>query len=1123
LIPVAAENKPAQLTASSDTASRRPHSGRRLYFLGLVFIAITIAAASFAAWQLHRDRITDEMQVTKNLAVVLAAQTARSVQAVDLVLREVARLAKTANVVDPDQFRERMATEEVHRFLKDRLRSLPQADAISLIDDTGRIINFSRSWPVPVIDTSDRDFYDHWRGHNDGSAFIGAPVVNKVTGAWVLTITRRVNGPYGEFLGIVLGVVEIRYFEDFYQAIRTNEGESVSLFRQDGTILARHPHLEEVIGTKISRESPWYTAIASGGGTYRTPGYVGGVPRIISVQPVPEYPLAITVGITEAVALAPWRHQSLTIVIGTLGAIIGFAILFRGLAKQFLRLEERSSALAWSEDRFRGFAMTSSDWLWETDEHHRISYMSEGVSTTGFGIKPRDLVGRTRMEIAADAGSELDRWKEHYDLLQRHEPFRDFNYTWVNPGGQGTASISGDPLFDAEGRFLGYRGTGRDITETIDALHRAERAEALLRDAVESISEAFVIYDADDRFVLSNRAYRQLYPKNAGIIKPGMRFEELLRNGLAQQQYAAAIGREEEWLADRMGHHRNPSGPIETMFSNGRCWLVNEQRMRNGGYAGLCVDITKLKETEAQLRKTLVHFDRIQRIAGIGSTTEDLSTGTYTWSPGACAIFGIDSDIAEPTAEYMRSFYHPDDRVKVANAAEQARLLGVPSPPLEYRIIRPDGEVRTVYRENDVELDSEGRPIRRIVTFKDITDLKTTEAQLRQIQDDLNRAQRLAQAGSVVWDLRSGHATWSDETYRIFGVNPDKFIPTNENFLNLVVPEDRPNQLARRQELLQGKCPAACEFSIRRPDGDVRRIYSEAELVLDENGRPVRWVGMHQDITAQRSTEHSLREAKEAAEAASLAKSQFLANISHELRTPLNAIIGFSEMVEQGFAGPVRPKQQEYMGLVLQSGRHLLNVINDILDLAHADSGKFELCEEKGVDIQDIIATCVALMKHRADAGALLLSTAIDDHLPLIVADPTRLKQILLNLMSNAIRFTQSGGSVVTAARRTADGGMAIDVRDTGVGMTPEEIETAWELFGQVDARLARAHEGTGLGLPLARRLTELHGGFLRIQSEKGRGTTVTVTLPATRVLSQVAGLIGKANSRSLVAEEETL
>jgi len=237
------------------------------------------------------------------------------------------------------------------------------------------------------------------------------------------------------------------------------------------------------------------------------------------------------------------------------------------------------------------------------------------------------------------------------------------------------------------------------------------------------------------------------------------------------------------------------------------------------------------------------------------------------------------------------------------------------------------------------------------------------------------------------------------------------------------------------------------------------------------------------------------------AEAANRAKTEFLANMSHELRTPLNAILGFSEVLENGIAGPLQSRQMEYVGLVRQSGGHLLHVINEILDLARIDAGKLELDEEV-VDPRRLVDQCLATVKDCAAAGLLGLSAEIGRDVPALMADRTRLMEILLNLLSNAIKFTELGGSVTLEARQAPDGGVAFVVRDTGSGMTAAEIEIAFEPFGQVDAGLSRRHAGTGLGLPLARKLTELHGGLLVVDSEKGRGTTVTVLLPPTRVLA---------------------
>ena len=270
-------------------------------------------------------------------------------------------------------------------------------------------------------------------------------------------------------------------------------------------------------------------------------------------------------------------------------------------------------------------------------------------------------------------------------------------------------------------------------------------------------------------------------------------------------------------------------------------------------------------------------------------------------------------------------------------------------------------------------------------------------------------------------------------------------------------------------------------------------------------GKPLKWTILKHRVRYMlrsarafdelRRNQETLIAAKDAAEAASRAKSEFLANMSHELRTPLNAIIGFSTIMRNGTFGQLSEKYAEYASMVCDSGTHLLAIINDILDLAKAESYKLELREED-IDIARVIALSSTIVREMADKAGVNYDVTIAEVLPHVRADSAKLRQILINLLGNAVKFTPSGGKVSLSAAATADGGLQFRIVDTGIGIPQDKIAVAMSPFGQVDSGLSRRYDGTGLGLPLTKRLVELHGGTFELTSESGKGTIVTVRLP---------------------------
>jgi signal transduction histidine kinase len=259
--------------------------------------------------------------------------------------------------------------------------------------------------------------------------------------------------------------------------------------------------------------------------------------------------------------------------------------------------------------------------------------------------------------------------------------------------------------------------------------------------------------------------------------------------------------------------------------------------------------------------------------------------------------------------------------------------------------------------------------------------------------------------------------------------------------------------------------------------------------------------GVGTDITAQVDDAHALRDAKERADAANRAKSEFLANMSHELRTPMNAILGFSDIIRGRMFGPeVSDRYADYANDIHESGSHLLAIINDILDLSKIEAGQETLAEEDRA-LDSLVAEVCTLLGETDHAEFL---TALPRPSPLLRVDSRKFRQILVNLLSNAFKFTPAGGRVTLAAEFTP-AGLSVSVRDTGIGIAPEDIENVLAPFGQVESAFSRRHHGTGLGLPLAKSLAELHGGTLSVESVLNEGTVVTVRLPATRVLAAAA------------------
>jgi signal transduction histidine kinase/HAMP domain-containing protein len=301
----------------------------------------------------------------------------------------------------------------------------------------------------------------------------------------------------------------------------------------------------------------------------------------------------------------------------------------------------------------------------------------------------------------------------------------------------------------------------------------------------------------------------------------------------------------------------------------------------------------------------------------------------------------------------------------------------------------------------------------------------------------------------------------------------------------------------RRDTFAAGeRVPAEIDDVLAAPNGEMRLDDGRWIRLTHSPSNEGGFMLIASDITPLKQREAALREARDEAEAANRAKTDFLTNMSHELRTPLSAVIGFSEMIAKETFGPVgQPQYREFAGDILHAGRHLMDVITDILDIAKAQSGTIEL-RKRTVRPEAVLRAAVRIVHETARDADITLEVHIGEDLPTVEADTVRLRQVLLNLLSNAIKFTSAGGTIRAAVLPHPEG-VALRVSDSGAGMAPGDIPRALQPFVQVDTSLARRHGGTGLGLPLTKIFVELHGGRLEIESKLNAGTTVTVLLPA--------------------------
>lgn len=378
-----------------------------------------------------------------------------------------------------------------------------------------------------------------------------------------------------------------------------------------------------------------------------------------------------------------------------------------------------------------------------------------------------------------------------------------------------------------------------------------------------------------------------------------------------------------------------------------------------------------------------------------------------------------------------------------------------------------------------------------------ITERKKAEDERERTRLALEAAQRLAHIGSFERTFESDHLYWTRELYHIHGLDPNGPPVTMDLFLQHVHPSDRARvQRVLDKSLRNQQRTFSLEYRAVRPDGVERNVAASGEFTYDIDGAPLTLIGSIQDVTAQKRIQVALERAKLDAETANRAKTEFLSSMSHELRTPMNAVLGYAQLLLQNKKEPISPRQQRQINQILKSGQHLLNLINDILDLSRIESGRVELAI-KDLALDKVIAECLGLVEAMAARNKITIQD-LTRYKPAMVVhcDDVRLKQALVNLLSNAIKFNRMGGKVAVDHEVRRDGLVRISIRDTGNGIPASRHRELFEPFSRLDAT-QRGIEGTGIGLAISKQLIERMGGQIGFTSEVGIGSTFWIDVPS--------------------------
>jgi len=727
-----------------------------------------------------------------------------------------------------------------------------------------------------------------------------------------------------------------------------------------------------------------------------------------------------------------------------------------------------------------------------------------------FGWQDIELAGKHHSVFVTEEYKRSAEYKKFWQEL-RTGRYQAGQFSHVDKrGNEVWIEASYNPISGPDGVPIKIVEIASNVTDRVLSQNDLKDAEGRLRAILDNVLDGIITIDSGGTIASMNPAAVKIF---------GYQVEEVVGRNVKTLMPEPDRGQHDGHLARyRAGAPTRAIGvgrELEGLTSSGRVFpmelTVTEFTFRGERrFVGLVRDITERKDHEKALRKSKDALARTGRIARVGGWEIDLLTNTLLWSAETLQLVGLPPDI-QPTIEEGINLYLPEAR-PIIKAALTNAICDHQAFALDLPLIRGDGQSIWGRVTGSVECKDD-KPVRMVGAFQDVTDRIAEQVAL---QEANIRVKLATESGGIgIWDLdiRNNTLICDPLVFRLYGVTaeddqnasgndyhrPQPEISENreaieERLRSHVHPEDRASTEQALRDSLEGCQPYNTFFRVVWDDESVHHLRAAGSVTCDQNSRAVRMMCVNWDVTELVQANETSRHALEIARESNRAKSDFLANMSHEVRTPMNAILGMTYLARR--AEP-NPKQLDYLNKIGSAAQSLLSIVNDILDFSKIEAGKLKL-EVISFSLNDVLRNLLGVVGQRAqDKGLALVSSIAPDVPPHLVGDPLRLGQILINLVNNAIKFTDLGEIAIrVTAEEIGAAGMRlkITVSDTGIGMAPEQVASLFQPLQQGDTSFTRKYGGTGLGLAICKQLCELMDGEITAESELGKGSAFHFT-----------------------------